>query len=408
MERITFALRLHEAAAAAREFALALVEEELPETVRFRARLNCSYDGKPLRPDETLYPEDSSLERTKRLTRCTEEEVVALLWREGKIPEWIDISVVNEVDSTTILELRCCGRFTSDEELLYHAWQGRPPFHVVGPTLPPKYKEGQRFSIHHRSEAWSPADLEALKSLKDKIWSLELVGQEFDDGSLADLPECPAMHLLQLRQTRVTRQGLSSLNRHHLLRVLNIFPPSSPSLDLTKLPRLRSLTGLNVYNAESVRCAFGNLVLKLPTLHHLMLDCAGVLHLKGRLPKSMTLLSLRAKTIEGDFAIPAKVETLGLHLQEASDSDLEKLLRKLRTVRSLDLSGTPVTDRFLGAAAGRWPLKSVNASRTNVSELALREIATSYPGLSILPKPGDNPQGPVARSQTDRRMRVDR
>lgn len=398
MERITFALRLHEAAAAAREFALAHVEEKLPEPLRFRVRLNCSYDRNPLRSDETLYPEDSSPERAKRFIRCTEDEIVTLLWRDGKIPEWIDISVVNEVDSTTILELRCCGRFTSDEELLYHAWQGRPPFHVVGPTLPPKHKQGQSFSIHHRSEVWTQADLAALNPHKDKIWSLELVGQEIDDRILQDLPQFSTMHLLQLRQTRVSARGLRSLNRHPRLRVLNLFPPSSPSHDLTELPRLRSLTGLNVYNAQSLRCAFGGFLLKLPSLSHLMLDCAGVLQLKGRLPKSMALLSLRAAKLQGDFAIPAQVEMLGLHLHEASDSDVDNLLRNLKGVRSLDLSATPVTEAFVRRAVETWPMKSINLSQTNTSRAAVAEFAAAHPNLSILPAPANNQSTPVGLS----------
>jgi hypothetical protein len=394
MERITFALRLHEAAAAAREFALAHVEEKLPESLRFRVRLNCSYDRNPLRSDETLYPEDSSPERAKRFIRCNEDEVVTLLWRDGKIPEWIDISVVNEVDSTTILELRCCGRFTSDEELLYHAWQGRPPFHVVGPTLPPKHKQGESFSIHHRSEAWSLADLAALIPHKEKVWSLELSGEDIDDRCLQGLPPFPAMHLLQLRQTRVTARGLGSLNRHRLLRVLNLFPPSSPSLDLTELPRLRSLTGLNVYNAQSLRCAFGSFLLKLPSLSHLMLDCARVLQLKGRLPKSMALLSLRAPKLQGDFAIPAQVEMLGLHLHEVSDSDVKNLLRNLKVVRSLDLSATPVTEAFVRRAVERWPMKSINVSQTNMSPAAIAEFAAAHPNLSISPAPANNQPNP--------------
>jgi len=398
MERITFALRLHEAAAAACEFALAHVEEKLPGPLHFRVRLNCSYDRNPLRSDETLYPEDSSPERAKRFIRCTEDEVVNLLWRDGKIPEWIDISVVNEVDSTTILELRCCGRFTSDEELLYHTWQGRPPFQVVGPTLPPKHKQGQSFSIHHRSEAWSQADLAALNPHKEKVWSLELAGQDIDDRCLQDLPPFPAMHLLQLRQTRTTARGLRALNRHRLLRVLNLFPPSSPSLDLTELPRLRSLTGLNVYNAQSLRCAFRGFRLRLPSLSHLMLDCAGVLQLKGRLPRSMALLSLRAPKLQGDFAIPAQVEMLGLHLYEASDSDVENLLRNLKVVRSLDLSATPVTEAFVRRAVERWPMKSINVSQTNMSRAAVAEFAAAHPNLSISPAPANNQPTPSSFS----------
>jgi hypothetical protein len=188
------------------------------------------------------------------------------------------------------------------------------------------------------------------------------------------------------------------LNRHPLFRVLNFFPPFSPSHDLTELPRLRSLTGLNVYNAQSLRCAFGGFLLKLPSLSHLMLDCAGVLQLKGRLPKSMALLSLRAPKLQGDFAIPAQVEMLGLHLHEASDSDVENLLRNLKVVRSLDLSATPVTEAFVRRAVETWPMKSINVSQTNTSRAAVAEFAAAHPSLSILPAPANNQGTPVGLS----------
>src|SRR6202008_5183855 len=115
-----------------------------------------------------------------------------------------------------------------------------------------------------------------------------------------------------------------------------------------------------------------------------------VLQLKGRLPKSMALLSLRAPTLQGDFAIPTQVEMLGLHLHEASDSEVENLLRNLKVVRSLDLSATPVTEAFVRRAVERWPMKSINVSKTNMRGTDVTEFAAAHPHLSILPAPANN------------------
>jgi hypothetical protein len=65
VDREIFARRFHEAAARSREFAQSYLEEELPAQLRFRVRLNSSYDGNPLRADETVYPGDSAPDRAR-------------------------------------------------------------------------------------------------------------------------------------------------------------------------------------------------------------------------------------------------------------------------------------------------------------------------------------------------------
>jgi hypothetical protein len=72
------------------------------------------------------------------------------LWRDGHVPQWINVAVLTETGTETIVELLCCGRFTADETRLYPVDEGRPPFHVLSPMLPPSY-DGGRFSIHHRA-----------------------------------------------------------------------------------------------------------------------------------------------------------------------------------------------------------------------------------------------------------------
>ncbi|GIF70175.1 hypothetical protein Ais01nite_82100 [Asanoa ishikariensis] len=84
-----FAARLIEAAAFARTFAQAHVVEDLPEALVFRVRLNQSYDGHPPRPGEVRFPADGGLDRAVALLRCDAETVVAQLWRDGLVPEWV-------------------------------------------------------------------------------------------------------------------------------------------------------------------------------------------------------------------------------------------------------------------------------------------------------------------------------
>ena len=220
MDRRLFHDRLHVAATAARDFARTLVEERLPDAMLFRARLNSSYDGNPLQGDERVYPEDGSRERARELRAAMEDVVVATLWREGAIPEWINLSVIGETGSETLIELAACGRFSADERNLYHTADGYPPFHVLGPSLPNDYTQGHRFSIYHHSECWSRRDVERLGRYRHKVWSLQLVGEDFDDEVIGDLPDLPALEILELQGSPSDGSALKTLPRHARLRVV--------------------------------------------------------------------------------------------------------------------------------------------------------------------------------------------
>ncbi len=141
MHRDVFAARLNETAAIARRFGQTFVTETLPEATRFRVFLNQSAETE-LRPDEAGFPHER-----KGPLELNEGEVVDLLWREGSVPEWIDVSLCGANRDATILQVLVCGRFTANEGLLYHVREGRPPFHVTSPPLPPGYEDGDRFSV---------------------------------------------------------------------------------------------------------------------------------------------------------------------------------------------------------------------------------------------------------------------
>jgi hypothetical protein len=144
MDRDVFAARFMGSAQRARDFARGFVVEVLPEAVRFRVLFNQSNDDiEPLRAGEIVFPQDSG----RTLSACTAENAVDQLWRNGRIPEWIDLSVVDVKRASTVVEALCCGRFTDDEALLYHRAEGAPPFHVTSPALLPGY-DGSPFSLH--------------------------------------------------------------------------------------------------------------------------------------------------------------------------------------------------------------------------------------------------------------------
>ena len=115
MKRETFSEHLSRATADALRTGRKYLEEPLPDEVRFRLRLNSSYDIHADPEKERLYPEDSSYDRHRSLQQATHDEVVALLHRDGRVPVWIDAAVSGKSERTTLVKLTVAGRFTDDE-----------------------------------------------------------------------------------------------------------------------------------------------------------------------------------------------------------------------------------------------------------------------------------------------------
>ncbi len=129
-----------------------MVTNTLPDKFLYLVLPNQSYDGNPLNQDESIFPEDTL--RPGILPRPREaSEVVDCLWRDGKIPEWIDILVRRVTPEFTIFKLECCGRFTENRDLLYYRDGGCAPFGIKGTVLPPRWKsvkENGRFDLNWR------------------------------------------------------------------------------------------------------------------------------------------------------------------------------------------------------------------------------------------------------------------
>ncbi len=124
------------------KFAENFVKNKLSTNFKYNLHLNSSVDDKSQEKFDR-YPEDNK----KVYSNLNKNEVVELLYRKGKIPVWIDISVLNSNKNWTTLELICAGRYTNEKEELYYNKNGTGPFGIKSPTFPPNYKEGKKFKL---------------------------------------------------------------------------------------------------------------------------------------------------------------------------------------------------------------------------------------------------------------------
>lgn len=376
MEREIFAARFHEASARARDFAREYVEEALPEPMLFQLQLNASYDGNPLHADERVFPEDSGVERS----RCSGDDVVNTLWRNGLVPEWINLCVSGEIGTATLIEVSACGRFTANEQLLYHEHEGRPPFHVLGPALPIDYERGQKFSIYDRSRCSSLDDLRLTAQHAGKVWSLELTGRDFDDEVLASLPVFERMEILELRGSVLNGSGLRGLSVQPALRVLRINLSNHGPFSAERLPQMPRLNTLTIDHLPSGPWGFSAVAaqainsLRLESDHELVLDAC--------LEKPLQELSLHARSLRSE-PFPGELGSLHLEVKELGDEEIERLVARVRTLKYLTLTRTRVTERVVEALVSRWTLKYLNVVGTSVGADCLQRIRARYPKLRI-------------------------
>lgn len=156
MDRNSFEVRLRIASQRAIVFAREFVRQRLHDEAAFLVYPNQSCDENPLLGDEMVFPDESMLDGQYH-GPWSFEEVVAFLWRSGKVPEWIDTAVEAEEAHRSIIGLRCCGRFTASEDLLYHRYlDGVPPFSIKSTILPPGWESVEvsgRFDLYWQRAA---------------------------------------------------------------------------------------------------------------------------------------------------------------------------------------------------------------------------------------------------------------
>jgi hypothetical protein len=152
MERQRFAQHLDSATQRAIDFARRYVINELAGDVSYLVQPNQSCDDN-LREGEVIFPEDSLPEEAHHGPWAA-ERVVEFLWRDGRVPEWIDIAVAEVPDTGGIrVGLLCCGRFTQRDDLLYYSRDSVPPFGIKSPVLPPDWQDGDgKFDVNWRRD----------------------------------------------------------------------------------------------------------------------------------------------------------------------------------------------------------------------------------------------------------------
>ena len=148
MEKEAFHNQLIAATAAALDFGQQYISNSISQNLTYVAILNQSHDANR-EQDEIVYPEDDG----KIYLNLSQTEVVKLLYRESRCPEWIDIRISGTDRETTLIELGCCGRYHFDETKMYYTWNGTQPFGVKSPFLPYDWKKGEKFELGTPSKA---------------------------------------------------------------------------------------------------------------------------------------------------------------------------------------------------------------------------------------------------------------
>lgn len=131
-----------------------MVIESLPDRIAFDLYLNQSYDKHWDEEHERIFPDDF-LRDPASLRNLSPAEVECELRRESCVPAWINLAICDVRNETTIISAHCCGRFTKNEDFLYHQYKdyggGVLPFSPKSPTLPPGWEsveDSGRFSLY--------------------------------------------------------------------------------------------------------------------------------------------------------------------------------------------------------------------------------------------------------------------
>ncbi|PCC71212.1 hypothetical protein SAMN02745121_04824 [Nannocystis exedens] len=109
MERDEFARRLADATRRLLALTRTYVIDALPAAVRYSPAMQPWVAHVPLGPGEVVFAEDAERFRERRSGPA--EEVIALLWRDGLVPLWIDMVVVAVEHGRTQIEAEVSPRF---------------------------------------------------------------------------------------------------------------------------------------------------------------------------------------------------------------------------------------------------------------------------------------------------------
>jgi len=114
----------------ATKFAERYVRNKMVYDFKFEVRLKLSSDPHATDQDHLFNKEDEGVVICQNL-----HEVVDLLWRDSKVPEWIDVAVKAAAKDYTLLELRCSDRYTGERDKMVYSNRGQGPFGIKSPSL---------------------------------------------------------------------------------------------------------------------------------------------------------------------------------------------------------------------------------------------------------------------------------
>ncbi len=387
VDRSVFEQHFIAAAELARDFAREFVEESLPDAMRFRVHLNSSYDANAT-AEFKLFPQDSSDEHTLATKQLDVEAVIDLLWRDGFVPQWVDVMVASETGDVTVLDVTACGRFIADEQRLYYTWTDIPPFGPKGPVLPAKHVDGKRFSIHERSSCWSPDDLERARLNAASVWSLALHGPAFNDETLDAALRFPKLEILELHGVTSTGRGLRGLAGLPRLRHLRAGLRGSGTVDLSNLAGVEALETLALRSLPSALLGVGRLARAAPRLRELTIGSQELTHSDTELVvPTVERLTIAFPTVPLWVGMPQSLRWLSVHAPEAADADVRRILSACpEDLDSVGLRGTPVSDALF-ADLGRFArLRYVDAVNTSITPQALHRFGDGRPGFDCWPR----------------------
>jgi len=396
------------------------VDGVLPAKAVYRILLNRSYDANADLTQEWLYPDDSLNGRDVALRECSEEEAVDVLWRQGRIPEWIDAKIVGETGEATLIELTCCGRFTANEDLLYHQSGGHPPFSLKGAD-----------HLNSSVSCFSLREFDPLPRIAKQVRFLTLAGDAFDDEVLTRLPRFPYLYGLELRATRVTGSCLVDLDKNQDLDTLTISAHATVAFDFDCLPRLPKVERLHLTHLSAGGWSHDKLWSKLPRLQRFVLtgqadlsfDVTGLdarvpkleslelksgacLTVRGQLVRPMSSLSFAAKEdLALDCELPATTfsfslsgrrltraprlgrehSSLSVQLEQPHERDMEELLSGVHHVRAMHFRGMPIDEHTVVRLVKRLEPDYIDIVDTGIGEAAVRKIAALFPAMRMHP-----------------------
>ena len=106
------------------------ISNVISENITYDIEFNISYDDN-MGEWFDRYPDDEG----RIIENLSFDEVVNELYRNNKIPAWIDISIIASNKVNTRLNLVCSGRYTNRLDDLYYVEQGTYPFGIKSPRL---------------------------------------------------------------------------------------------------------------------------------------------------------------------------------------------------------------------------------------------------------------------------------